>query len=132
MFTWNFMYFSLCLLPLVPPGTTEKSLAPSSLISLPAREVLSGNFNSLHGGHLNDKKTIANPMDVSSARSENRANSFNVIFYLSSTNPVFSIFSLQRQIITLSQNKSNKMTIASSCYIRYKDMETRWAHHLNR
>lgn len=50
------MYFSLCLLPLVPPGTTEKSLAPSSLISLPAREDLSGNFNSLHGGHLNDKK----------------------------------------------------------------------------
>lgn len=40
-------------------------------------------------------------MDVSSARSENRANSFNVIFYLSSANPVFSIFSLQRQIITL-------------------------------
>lgn len=32
MFRWNLLYYSLCLLPLVLPlGTTEKSLAPSSL-----------------------------------------------------------------------------------------------------
>ena len=31
MFSWNFLCFSLCPLPLVLPlGTTEKSLAPSS------------------------------------------------------------------------------------------------------
>lgn len=41
MFRWNLLYYSLCLLPLVLPlGTTEKSLAPSSLF-LPAVTPLS-------------------------------------------------------------------------------------------
>lgn len=72
-------------------------------------------------------------MDVSNTRFDNKAaNSFNATLDLSSTNPVFCVLSLQRQIITLSQNKSNKMAITCSRYIRYKDMETRWAHHLNR